>query len=235
MPPMVPMPFAAAIHMRSKAYVAAPHFPAGSWRVTRKPPTQVPVSRVRRDAMYWRPRPCGSISARTGSARSQAFIGLSPWWAFQASNSVTIWRRWGSSALTLSIRSTGSRQPRARSGSRHHSAQVSKLPSGRPERSSAVFWRPQRARWSGLPRAAELSDSRRAIGNQTRTASLGRGAGRKWPHYQGVLPRGEISNSPPSFECHSRSVNWSSAFQSASSTCLRILVFLRTLSNISAS
>ena len=184
--------------------------------------------------MYWRPRPCGSISARTASARSHAFIGLSPWWAFQASNSVTIWRRWGSSALTLSIRSTGSRSPgrgvgRGTIRPKSRSCRVA-------DRNEAPQCSGDRsARWSGLPRAAELSDSRRAIGNQTRTASLGRGAGRKWPHYQGVLPRGEISNSPPSFECHSRSVNWSSAFQSASSTCLRILVFLRTLSNISAS
>src|SRR5262245_62110072 len=41
------------------------------------------------------------------------------------------WRQ-GSLALSASIRSTGSRQPRATNGSRHHSAQVSKLPRGLP-------------------------------------------------------------------------------------------------------
>jgi hypothetical protein len=47
--------------------------------------------------------------------------------------------RRGSLALSDSMRSTGSRQPSPRSGSRHHSVQLSKLPSGFPLRRLAAF------------------------------------------------------------------------------------------------
>jgi hypothetical protein len=76
-----------ALLVRTKEYVAAPHFPAGFCRVRTKPPARVPVSCTSRAAICWRPRPCGSSRARTGSGRAQAFTGRSPWCTCQASNS----------------------------------------------------------------------------------------------------------------------------------------------------
>jgi hypothetical protein len=55
-------------HVRTKEYGAAPHFPAGSCRVKKKPPARVPVSCTSRAAICWRPRPWGSTKKRTGSA-----------------------------------------------------------------------------------------------------------------------------------------------------------------------
>ena len=67
-------------------------------------------------------------------------------------------RRRGSFAFAARTRSTGSWHPNVSSGSRTHSAQVSKLPSGSPRVRPAVFCRPQRQ----IVRAAASSSARRA-------------------------------------------------------------------------
>jgi hypothetical protein len=63
-----------------------------------------------------------------GNASSAALIGRSPWCLFQASNSSTICRRCGSSALTRSMRSMGSQQPSAR---RRSTRTTAPIPCGR--------------------------------------------------------------------------------------------------------
>jgi hypothetical protein len=58
MTPIPPMPWSLCLaHVRTKEYVAAPHFPRGSSRVRTQPPARVPVSCTRRAATNWRPRP----------------------------------------------------------------------------------------------------------------------------------------------------------------------------------
>src|SRR5262249_48139171 len=128
----------------ASAYVAAVHLPAGSCRVSTNPAARVPASPATYVARYWRPRPCGSATAFTGSASSLTFTGVARCCSHHTwKSSAMRWRR-GSRALSASMRSTGSRHPRANKGSRHHSAQVSKLPSGLPRGRTAAFWRPHR-------------------------------------------------------------------------------------------
>jgi hypothetical protein len=64
--------------VRTKEYVATPHFPAGFCRVRTKPPARVPESCRSRAAICWRPRPRDSTKARAPPCGSILSVAAPP-------------------------------------------------------------------------------------------------------------------------------------------------------------
>jgi hypothetical protein len=136
--------------------------PCGYWLPpgsSTKPASRVPASAPILVARYWRPLLLGSAITFTGSAKSATLTGLSPWYSCHAAKMlITRWRS-GSRALIWLIRTTGSQQPRATSGSRTQTPQSSKLPSALPCPISRVFCLPHRR----MVRPAVSNTGRRAL------------------------------------------------------------------------
>jgi hypothetical protein len=107
--------------------------------VTTNPPARAPSRFRTKVPNFCRLPPIRSLTLR---ARSRSLVGLDPCCAYQACKNSKICCRSGSSDLMSAARCTGSTQPSASKGSRHHEAHRSKLPSGMPGR--RLVCRPQR-------------------------------------------------------------------------------------------